>query len=187
MDDTRVRRLWGRRGLLGRGAVLAGGLAAALGSWRSVRAAEHEVSPSGASGSGPGTATLQLYGRGWHLQTANRKRGTLPTAGDQLAMFGELLDAPEGEKLGEFYAAGFFFDAPFGPSELSVANLEQHTFKLRDGTLVGMGTASQDEGVYAIVGGTGRYAGARGSYVARLQPIELGGDGSAEFTLTLLA
>ena len=36
------------------------------------------------------------------------------------------------------------------------------------------------------MGGTGRYAGARGTYVARQRRQELGGEGTAEFVLTLL-
>ena len=44
-----------------------------------------------------------------------------------------------------------------------------------------------DEGSYAIVGGTGRYAGASGTYTARQSLRELGGDGTAEFTLNLTA
>jgi hypothetical protein len=48
-----------------------------------------------------------------------------------------------------------------------------------------MGSVGRDgESVFAIVGGTGRYLGARGSYVARRLPVELGGDGSAAFTMT---
>lgn len=65
--------------------------------------------------------------------------------------------------------------------------LGQHTFKLRDGTIVGTGTAGRLEGVFAILGGTGRYAGARGTYVARQRHHEFGGDGAAEFVLTFIA
>ena len=36
-----------------------------------------------------------------------------------------------------------------------------------------------------MIGGTGRYAGATGSYVARQSLREHGGEGTAEFTLTL--
>ena len=43
----------------------------------------------------------------------------------------------------------------------------------------------EKENVFAIVGGTGKYLGVTGSYVARQNPLETGGDGTAEFTLTL--
>ena len=62
--------------------------------------------------------------------------------------------------------------------------VESHAFRLPDGTIHGMGTADGADSVFAIVGGTGRYVGARGSYTARHMPIELGGDGSAAFTMT---
>ena len=63
--------------------------------------------------------------------------------------------------------------------------LELHTFKLRDGTIIGSGTSGALEGEFAILGGTGRYAGARGTYVARHNRRELGGDGTAEFRFQL--
>jgi hypothetical protein len=100
-------------------------------------------------------------------------------------MFGELLDAAGGSKVGEFYAACFCTGSPFGNSPVAAANVEMHTLNLLDGTIVAMGSASTGENVYAIVGGTGKYAGASGSYVARQRPIELGGDGTAEFVVTL--
>ena len=40
---------------------------------------------------------------------------------------------------------------------------------------------------FAIVGGTGRYAGARGTYLARRDPLEFGGDGTASFEIDLTA
>jgi uridine phosphorylase len=63
-----------------------------------------------------------------------------------------------------------------------------HHFNLGDGTIVGMGTVGglrDTESVHAIIGGTGRYEGASGSYVARQSPLDLGGDGSAHFTFTM--
>jgi hypothetical protein len=70
-----------------------------------------------------------------------------------------------------------------------VATLEQHTFILDGGTIVGSGAGTQSLEVgdtFAVVGGTGHYAGARGTYVARQRPLQFGGDGTAEFTITLL-
>ena len=42
-----------------------------------------------------------------------------------------------------------------------------HTFVLADGTIVGSETAGTADGVFAILGGTGRYAGAAGTYAVR--------------------
>jgi len=50
-----------------------------------------------------------------------------------------------------------------------------------------MGSVLPGESLFAIVGGTGRYAGARGSYVASQHLRELGGDGTAHFVLNLSA
>ena len=58
-----------------------------------------------------------------------------------------------------------------------------HTFELTGGTILGMGSGPLREATYAVIGGTGRFQGAAGSYVARQHPRDLGGDGTAEFVL----
>jgi len=108
--------------------------------------------------------------------------------GDQMVMYGELLKEPQRTKVGEFYSSCLHIRSPFGPSLLAASNVEVHTFNLADGSLLGMGTPRQalgGEEVLAVLGGTGRYAGARGSYTARQRPQELGGDGTAEFSFTV--
>src|SRR6266542_5499024 len=42
--------------------------------------------------------------------------------------------------------------------------MEWHTFHLPGGTIIGSGTAGSERGEFAILGGTGRYANARGTY-----------------------
>ena len=74
-----------------------------------------------------------------------------------------------------------------GAASADTERLELHTFKLRDGTIVGSGTSGALDGEFAILGGTGRYAGARGTYLTRHNRREHGGDGTAEFHLTLTA
>ncbi len=172
---------WAKRSALTRGVLaLAGGLGLSLG-----RVASSVRAEEAAPGVVGGPATLTLYGRDWHLADRDRRPGRVPAPGDRMAMFDELLDGAEGEKVGEFYAACFCVDSPFGATPYAAANLEFHTFNLDGGSISGMGTASAGENVYAIVGGTGRFAGARGSYVAVQRPVELGGDGTAEFHLTI--
>ncbi len=61
--------------------------------------------------------------------------------------------------------------------------VELHTFQLDGGTLLGMGRV----GGYAIVGGTGGFAGASGAYVFEHQTEARGGDGSANFVIDLTA
>ncbi len=98
-------------------------------------------------------------------------------------MRGDLIDEKEGTPIGEFYAAGFAIGGGSHPAHGE--RLELHTFKLRDGIIIGSGTAGQLEGTFAILGGTGSYASARGKYVARQRHQDFGGDGSAEFVLKL--
>jgi hypothetical protein len=152
-----------RRGILGRGLMLLGGIAG--------------LGAVGARGGGD----LVLYARNL---TGGRRLGDLPRDGDRLSVRGDLLAQPDGEQVGEFHAAAFALGGAEHPAEGE--RLELHTFKLRDGSLFGTGTAGA-EGVFAVVGGTGHYAGARGTYVARQAHADLGGDGSAEFVFSLSA
>ena len=65
------------------------------------------------------------------------------------------------------------------------AVVEQHVFVLDDGTIAGAGQRSGEAGVFAVTGGTGRYAGARGSYRATVDPAGIGGSGAAAFDFVL--
>jgi hypothetical protein len=129
---------------------------------------------------------LTLQGQGWQLQAPGRKPGDLPIQGDQLTIFGELLDT-RGNKVGEFYGTHAAALRPFGETPFAAGAVEMHTFNLEGGMLLGMGTSIDGVGTYAIAGGTGRYAGVRGSYTATQRPLQLRGDGTAEFTLDLTA
>jgi len=139
------------------------------------------------SGGGSRPQALELYGRGWHIQSRDLAKGELPAAGDRMLVYGELLDRSDGDKVGDFFATYFGLYSPGRVDPL--ASLEQHTFNLSDGAIMGAGSTgpgleSQDE--FAIVGGTGRYAGVRGTYIAVQSHQELGGDGSASFSFTLI-
>jgi hypothetical protein len=172
----------GRRGLLKQGMfVVAGALGLATVDRTAVHAAT--ASPTSTS-SGPKTTSLKLYGRGlWSGTTAGRP-GEVPLVGDQISARGELLQSPAGEKAGEFHGTGFCVSSPFSPGAHAAANMEFHTFLLSDGSLIGMGSTAGGNEVFAIVGGTGRYHGASGSYTARQSPLGFGG-GTAEFEFML--
>jgi hypothetical protein len=72
------------------------------------------------------------------------------------------------------------------PFAAAVSSLEIHTFTLRDGTIHGLGSALRGaDGEFLILGGTGRYTGIQGSYLTRQGTRGLGGNGTAEFHLTL--
>jgi hypothetical protein len=112
----------------------------------------------------------------------SRRAGQLPEKGDRHTAYAELLDRPGGRGVGHFTAAHLTLDSPFA----GASSLQLHAFELETGTIHGLGSAARGaEGSFVVLGGTGRFAGARGSYVARLRPRELGGDGSAEFEFAL--
>lgn len=173
-----TRRTVLRRGLLAIG-TLAGiaGLAGVADKARS-----GTLLPSADSAS----ETLKLYGSNWHLAAPGLRRGELPKRGDQVSISGALSHAPGEAEVGSFFASVLHLDGAAAHGPYSTAQLETHTFQLPGGTLVGMGTTTgSGEDVFAVVGGTGRYLGAAGSYVSRQNPLETGGDGTAEFTFNL--
>jgi hypothetical protein len=131
-------------------------------------------------------ATLTLYGRNWFSYGQGKRAGELPAKGDRLVASGDLHATPEGDKVGEFHAAVFHLGAPGQVGPAGAGSLELHTFLLPGGSVIGTGTATPDpdrDDAFAIIGGTGRYAGASGTYVARQRYRELGGDGTAELTM----
>ncbi|MBI4329216.1 MAG: hypothetical protein HY685_05075 [Chloroflexi bacterium] len=173
-----------RRKFLKQATFLLGGIAAGVALLTREAQAKVPAPPDS-----PREATpLRLYGQHWHLYSQARKKGELPLKGDNGAMYGELVDEPGGKKMGEFYSHCLFLQAPFGPGPFAAAAVEVHTFNLEDGTILGMGAMSSPHSrpsVYTLVGGTGRYAGARGTYTARQDPQELGGDGTADIVFSL--
>jgi hypothetical protein len=126
---------------------------------------------------------LKLYGRNFHLHAPEHRAGQVPVKGERHSTYGELLERPRGKPVGHFAAAHLAHDSPFAAG---ASSLEIHTFTLPGGTIHGLGSVlGGAEGQFVVLGGTGRFAGAQGSYVARQSSRELGGDGTAEFRLTL--
>jgi hypothetical protein len=165
----------GRREALWNGLLL---VAAGLG----VRAA----APAGNPAQSPDS--FRLYGRGLTTLVSGRAHGQPAQRGDRVTVQGRLLAEPDGAPVGEFVAAAFTTRHP-GPSETdSAGSLEMHTFRLPDGTLIGSGAVASrgTASTFAIVGGTGRYLGARGAYEAVLDTHAQGDEGTAEFIFTLV-
>ncbi|HWI61913.1 MAG TPA: hypothetical protein VNT75_08755 [Symbiobacteriaceae bacterium] len=130
--------------------------------------------------------TLKLFGRNWHTFARDRSRGTLARTGDRLSCYGELLTEPDGEPMGHFLAACFCPEVPAGFGNVAAVTMEMHTFTFPDGAIMGQGVAAPGGGGrFAVVGGTGKYAGARGFYTALQEPLEWGGSGRAEFVFAL--
>jgi hypothetical protein len=131
--------------------------------------------------------TLTFEGRGWHIYSRELAKGRLPAGGERMVAYGDLHATAADERAGGFFAT--YFSIPEAGSGGRFASIEHHTFNLADGSIMGTGTTqpgldSQDE--FAIVGGTGRYAGARGTYTVRQSHQEFGGDGTALITFKLI-
>jgi hypothetical protein len=151
-----------RSGILGRGLLLLGGLGV---GGAGKLALDHGHS-------------LVLYGSNWRGYDGN-----LPREGERIAVRGDLHAEADGASVGEFFATAVAFGGASHPA--LAERQETHTFKLGDGSIFGTETAGGLEGSFAVLGGTGRYAGVRGTYVARQGHKELGGDGTAEFVFDL--
>ena len=163
-DDPAAVALPSRRSLL-KGGLL--GIAGVVG-WKAAEATSGGYSPDAAGAGSAGS--LKLGGSGFRFTGE-------PTEAGALNMHGDLL-SPAGAELGSFHSAPPV--AAAGPA----AAAQFQTFELRDGAIFGIGAApAQGESTttFAIVGGTGKYSGAGGSYVADLRPVDAGGDGSAKF------
>ncbi|MGH9393594.1 MAG: hypothetical protein ACRD1E_05445, partial [Terriglobales bacterium] len=127
---------------------------------------------------GRAAAPALVHGRGWRIASRDVRKGELPTEGVRMLIRGELYDGRAGAaKIGDFYASTHRLATLGKSSPQAPGSLELHTFVFSDGTLVGSGLASaavDSEGEFAIIGGTGKYLGARGSYRAQQSHRELG-------------
>ncbi|MEA2486599.1 MAG: hypothetical protein QOF16_253, partial [Actinomycetota bacterium] len=144
---------------------------------------------AGSTRAAPSPETIILKGRGFRLHSDTFERGQLPAAGDRLIISGDLLGGISGrKKVGDFHGTYTALKSPGSVGQKSVVSMQHHTFVLAEGTLLGSGTATYDpdmEDDFALIGGTGRYAGATGTYTAIQRYVDLGGTGTAEFTMTI--
>jgi hypothetical protein len=169
-----------RRTLLQRGLLFVAG---ACGLQLAPREGQAALSPPAPDGS----TTLTFYSKSLRAHRPGQQPGKLPTPDGRLSRHGDLLDAPDGQKVGEFAATCFGSDHSWTMAGPAGSNLEIQTLHLPDGSLFGMGASSAEQNVHAILGGTGRFAGAKGSYVIRRQtPKEQTKDCGVEFVINLL-
>jgi hypothetical protein len=117
------------------------------------------------------TRTITLYAQDIRTQRAGPAAEGRLGRRQSRAMSGELLDdrrSPIGRITGTPLADG---------------GTHLHTFSLGDGSIFGL--ALPGAAAHAVIGGTGRYAGATGTYTAR--PADRMPGDSTELTLTLTA
>ena len=162
MSETKTTR----RGIVAGGLAVLGGLG--LGAAATSRATDG-ASEAAAK---PGGRTLELRAARLRLADPDARPG-IPGRPSRLEGEAQLVD-------GHGKAAGRFSSVMLPSGRDGV---ELHTFQLEGGTLLGMGRV----GGYAVVGGTGSYAGASGAYAFEHRAEHLGGDGSAHFVINLTA
>jgi len=145
-----------------------------LGGAASASAAQEKAAPSSAANP---SLKFRLHCR--HQHAAGQSTG-------RLVCNGQLTQEKDAAPVGEFYSNCFYQESLFGVSNaFAASNIELHTIRFADGTIFGMGannSRSASERVHAILGGTGRFAGARGTYV-------ISGDApesATELTISLL-
>ena len=139
---------------------------------------------------GPSTAaaaaTMRLAADRVVGHVTGRQLDESPQIGDQIITAGRILGG-SGNGIGEFHAICTLLALPTAFDRPHVTKLEHHAIQLQNGSIFGTGTTDANGiGVFGVTGGTGRYAGSRGSY-RFVQSVEgLGGNGTASFVLTLL-
>ncbi len=133
---------------------------------------------------------IVLHAHHLHISSQDLQRGQLPQAGIRMVAKAEIVSSPSnGRKVGDFFANYVRINTPGKVADHEPGSFEDHTFVLPEGNIFGSGvatSATNSEGQFAIVGGTGRYLGARGSYIARQSHLDFGGNGTATFTFTLI-
>lgn len=105
-------------------------------------------------------------GSDWHM-VQQGAAGGIPDVGEPAHTEGVIAAAGQ---------SGAFRSVPLG------GGAHLHLFTFEDGMLIGLGRGLGN-GAYAIVGGTGRFAGVTGAYVAQQTPATPGNEGSALFTI----
>ncbi len=96
------------------------------------------------------------------------------------------LQATDGAPVGRFFATHTAIDNTIDDATLAQ---ETHTFVLGDATIIGAGVSTIDDDqhdTFAIIGGTGRYLGARGEYTAIQHHGDFGGDSTATYDMTII-
>jgi hypothetical protein len=123
--------------------------------------------------SGAPSPLRHVYGADWRIVRPGVAPGTMPPIGTPSLPHGRLVDA-DGADIGRF-------EASVMPTSGNGINLHQLVFS--DGTITAVGPATFDDATFAVIGGTGRYAGVSGTYDLHQEPAPSGG--TALFTLDI--
>lgn len=139
------------------------------------------------TGAAPVT-TMVLEARGLRAVPAGGGTGVAAARGEGCTLHADLVDV-SGTHAGILTGVSHCTAVPFSSDDSPVGAVETHTMTLPDGVILGMGASpavGAGSAAFAVVGGTGRFAGARGSYLAEQQTDAAGGRGRARYTITLV-
>jgi hypothetical protein len=144
-----------RRGFVQRVLCLFGGAIGASSLPAPSSAAPAAIVPIANSG------TIRLHLECRHKHRSGQQSGHMICGGE--------IQDETGRAVGQFHANCFGAESTFGTvNPFAASNVEMHTIRLADGMLFGMGASNsktENEKAHAIIGGTGRFAGARGTYI----------------------
>ncbi len=118
------------------------------------------------------TPPIVLTGTDWQLVRPGVEPGQLPPPGTPVYPAGTLR-SESGDVVGSFRAGA------------GQEGMVSHRIELADGAILGVGPAALTHETFTIVGGTGRYTGAGGTYELQQNPLPIG-DGSAALTLNVV-
>jgi hypothetical protein len=138
-------------------------LAVGVGAVTAARADDPDAPPQSVVGA-PGLPPV-LVSRDVRIARPDHKPGHPLVPGGPALPYGEL-ETSDGAPVGRFDTSHMVGRRP----------MHLHRIELSDGVLVGLGEAGGD-GVFTVVGASGSFAGASGSYV-----VHRGGDDSFEFS-----
>jgi len=158
------RKRRSRRSLLGGALALAGLVGSGLATKLQLADGAETEAAAQTPGDGKSVAATHLFLDRYTLHSSGS--GIERRKGDQTLLRGTLLSA-EGEKVGELFASAITMPGPVDEDSPHTPRMEMQTLQLRDGTILAMGTVfAQDNipNIYTVIGGTGHYAGLRGTY-----------------------
>jgi hypothetical protein len=158
-----------RRALLGRVGAVAG-IAAVSGVVGPSEKRRPGVLDLASAESAPALPAV-IRGAHWRVVRPGVAPGTLPPIGTPSLPIGHLLDV-DGVHIGRFEA-----------SAMPGSSTHLHHLTFDDGTLSAVGPSSSADASFAVIGGTGKFAGAFGSYHLSQNPAPSGG--TAEFTFAI--
>jgi len=134
--------------------------------------------PAASGSSAPRSLVLLSPGLTSSLRAAH------PAVGSSSMLTGDVTDE-SGAKLGQFHATRVVLESG---QVTELTHLDHHVFRLADGNLFGSGVSTRSRDIvdsFAVTGGTGAYATARGTYQMRHDDWQMGGDGSCRFDIDL--